>query len=65
MKTTWSTQKHYIRQRTLVYGRINKGVKQNIGDQKQNVNYILPSNKQTNGEGQPGVGIVLKNVHQL
>ena len=40
VETTWSTQKHHIGQRTPVYSRVNEGVKQDIGDQKQDVNYV-------------------------
>jgi len=29
----------------LVYSRINKRVEQNVGDQKQDINGILPSDK--------------------
>ena len=46
-----------------VHSRVNEGVKQDIGDQKQDVNYILSSNRQVDREGQPQVETVLKNIH--
>ena len=47
----YSLPKSIIGQRTIVCSKINERAKQNVGDQKQDVNGILPSDRQTNREG--------------
>jgi len=50
MEVAW----YYTRKRTLVYSRINVGVKLDTRDQEQNVDSVLSSNKWVNREGQLG-----------
>ena len=63
MEVAWTTGECSVRQRTLVCGRVDEGVEQDIGNRDETVNSILPTNGWANRKNEPRIGTISLVLH--
>ena len=63
LEAPWTSRKYYIRQRSAVYSRDDKGVEQAVRDIDKTVYGLPPLDRWADREGKPGVGTVSKGLH--
>ena len=64
MKVAWIAREYSVRLRTSICGRIDKEVKQNVGDKDKVVNSVPPTNRWTDRTYESRSRTVLEVFHR-